>query len=258
MDTRLLKQDRIDIAVMWEVCVHFLWDDTLVVGIDQLLKKHSAKNVIDCAGGIGFPSIGLRKKGWSITYSDGSSVMYEVFKGHLANEGVTMPHCLLEWKHLTRRFLNQFDALLCRGNSLGYVDSWNKPLRSNEFINIRKALDQFFQIIKPGGIIYIDTAQQEEFDLPHYPIIHEFGEKQLGGHVVKLAWLVSYNKESKTKTWSCDLVIDGQPHHFSYQSYLLAPTELTILLREAGFQNVQEIIVPGENWYTTFLGIKPK
>ncbi len=69
-----------------------------------------------------------------------------------------MPCYLADWRELTAKIPQRFDAVICRGNSLPYVDSWDQPLTNLAPENIQKALQQFCQMLNPGGLLYVDTA----------------------------------------------------------------------------------------------------
>src|SRR3989344_4664078 len=120
------------LAELWNIYVQFMWDEKNILGLEQFLKSQNVKTVLDCSGGVGFPAIALKKRGWKITYSDGSKEMVDFFDKKLQEEKIKIPHYFLNWLELSKKLERKFDAVLCRGNSLVYVDSWGEN-------NIREA-----------------------------------------------------------------------------------------------------------------------
>ncbi|MFA4873399.1 MAG: class I SAM-dependent methyltransferase [Patescibacteria group bacterium] len=248
----------ITIATLWDVCIYYLWDDTFVKGVEKVFNTHGVKTILDTAGGTGFPSIALRKRGWDVNYADGSRTMFENYKKHLADEKVDMLFQLVEWKNLTHKIQKQYDAVMCRGNSLSYVDAWNEDLIELHPEHMKLALENFYKLIKPGGILYIDTVERSEFEKTKFPIVWNFGERHINGHKVKLVRFVSHDYTRGVRIWSHKLIIDNRSYEFSCTSYLLTPEQLRSLLGETGFTNVKETSVSGEEWYTVFVCRKPK
>jgi len=248
---------QLDIAQLWEICIHFLWDQTLTESLDQLLHQAGSKTILDCAGGTGFPCLDLRRKGWDITYSDGSQAMFACFQKKLDQAGLQMPCFLADWRRLTSVVPRHFDAVFCRGNSLPYVDSWDRPLAELAMEHIQRALEEFYQMLNPGGLLYIDTAGNQEFNQTAYPASWDLGEKKIDGHTIGLQWSTDLDYSRMIRTWSVEVVVDGQHFQFSHQGYLLTPDELQQRLGRVGFHDVRPTEIPGENWYEVILCRKP-
>jgi ubiquinone/menaquinone biosynthesis C-methylase UbiE len=253
MDIKLIM----NIADLWEICIRFMWDETFVTGVHKFLKSHNVKTVLDVAGGTGFPCIGLKKMGCDITYSDGSRLMFDHFKSNLEKSGIGMLQHNSNWLELTKQIPERFDALLCRGNSLVYVDSWDQNRLSDVTIeNIRKALAEFYKMLNRQGLLYVDITNKKEFNQPQYPVIEEFGEKIIDGKKVKLRWELIHDFKHRLRTWKSILLIDGKRHEFTYLSYLLTHEELIDLLKQVGFRKVKETEIDGEDRYNVFVAYK--
>ncbi|OHA26299.1 MAG: hypothetical protein A3D52_01910 [Candidatus Taylorbacteria bacterium RIFCSPHIGHO2_02_FULL_44_36] len=210
------------LAELWDICIKFMWDEEYILGLDQFLKFRKIKTILDCAGGTGFPAITLKKRGWDITYSDSSQQMFDFFEKELQNENLQIHHHLINWMELSDKFSQKFDAVLCRGNSLVYVDSWDdNKIQQITRENIKKSLQEFLNILTPNGLLYVDIINKKEFDSPLYPIVEEFGEKIVDGKKIKLTWELTHDYEKRKRTWRSILLIDGIRHEFSYFSYLL-------------------------------------
>ena len=84
----------------------------------NFLNKLRAKDVLDAACGIGFPSLDLFKFGFNLTCSDGDSSMVEVFKLRAIEKKLNIPIICSKWADLPKFFDNQFDAVLCLDSSI--------------------------------------------------------------------------------------------------------------------------------------------
>ena len=249
---------KLSIADIWEVCVEMMWASGYTASLAQLLRSHNTSTVLDCAGGIGFPSIALRQAGWDVTYSDGSPVMYRRFLERLATSGVTLPHYQANWLQLCRVVPGNFSAVLCRGNSLPWVDSWGKRrMSARGSPNVLRALRQFHSILSAGGLLYADLAGAHEYNQPAYPLVTEYAETQLQEYRAGLCWEISHDNRRQIRTWSGRLLLDGRSYPFRYQCHLIYYDELLQLLQQAGFINAQMIQLPGEHHYQPFLAFKP-
>ncbi len=242
-----------DVSELWDLSIKFLWDDRFINGLESFLRANGAKTVLDSCGGTGFPSIALKKRGWDITYSDGSELMYNRFQAKMAAQGVAMPSYRTEWLGLSRTIPNRFDALLCRGNSLVYVNSWDRDKISQKSpLHIGETLQEFRAMLNPGGVLYIDIINKNEYDQPEYPVVEEIGERWMDGKRIRLTWLITHNYNTRLRTCQSVMEMDGVKHTYLYYSYLLRHVELLDLLTGAGFRQVREIKVEGEPNYTVF------
>lgn len=246
-----------NVAELWDTCIKFMWGNSYLKSLDNLFEKNNIKTILDCGGGTGFPSLELKKLGWDIAYSDGSKLMFDHFRNRLEKSKLQIPHFHTNWTELSIKIRQKFDVVLCRGNSLIYVDSWDKNNISEiTKEKIKKSLQEFYKILNNGGFLYVDLTNKKEFDKSKYPIIEEFGEKIIDGKKVKLTWELTHDYTKKIRTWKSILIIDDQKHEFVYYSYLLTHEELIDLLKEVGFSKIQETKIDGENNYNVYVAYK--
>ena len=245
------------LAELWNIYVQFMWDEKYILGLEQFLKSHKIKTILDCAGGVGFPAIALKKKRWDIVYADRSKEMFDFFEKKLQEEKINIPFYFVNWLELSKKLDRKFDAVLCRGNSLVYVDSWGENnIQKATKENIKKSLLEFWKVLNPGGLLYIDIINKEEFDRTSYPIVEDYGEKVIDGRKVRLRWEMSHDYTTHMRTWKAIVSVDEARYEFLYSSYLLRHEELVNMLNEIGFKNVQEVKIGGENNYNVFVAFR--
>ena len=119
-------------------------------------KKPSDLVILDCACGIGCPSIGLSKFGYYVRATDGSQAMLSRAKVNALREGANIefaPPTL--WRELLERFGEAtFDCVICTGNSI-----YHQPPVSD---GILLALQNMYDILRVGGICIVDTKIYNE------------------------------------------------------------------------------------------------
>lgn len=244
-------------ADLWGICVQLLWDDEYVKSLESLLRGRGVQTILDCGGGTGFPAIELRARGWDVAYVDNSTEMVESFCGNCASRNVQMPTYQLDWLELSEALGKQFDALLCRGNSLIYVGSWQSGVVAPDTRElIRKALRQFYLSLNEGGLLYLDLIGSHEYDRAAYPIRSEYAGTLPDGSEVSLIWEVSHDYTTRTRAWRTVVERDGVTFDQTYHSYLLRHSELRSDLQAAGFRQIESCAPEADHGYNVFLAHK--
>jgi SAM-dependent methyltransferase len=244
----------INIAQLWETCLQFEYDRAqLVASLSGWLTKHSSRCILDAACGTGFPALDLLKQGFQVTCTDGSPDMLAHFRQNALRADIAVePHCI-EWKDLRKYFTASFDTVICRGNSLIYAGTWDDESLPDPSV-IEAALDSFYQCLRIGGVLYVDTTPKEEIDNPHQQSrVHPI--QVFDGHTVRLSERVDTDTLRKVRTWNSELLIDGKSYHFCRRSYYLPHDELINMLRRVGFEGITKYNMPGEP-YDVFIAFR--
>lgn len=111
------------------------------------LKKRGKMKVLDVAAGTGYHSVQLLKEGFEVYSADGSPEMLaKAFEnGRRHDKLLTTLHA--DWRWLNRNVHGRYDAVICLGNSFTHLHSENDR---------RKALAEFYSILKHDGILILD------------------------------------------------------------------------------------------------------
>jgi len=113
----------------------------------EALKERGAKRVLDVAAGTGFHSVRLQQAGFDVVSADGSpEMLYKAFENGRKQD------CLLstvqaDWRWLNRNIHEEFDAVVCLGNSFTHMFSEHDR---------RKALAEFYATLKSDGVMILD------------------------------------------------------------------------------------------------------
>ncbi|EDV21746.1 uncharacterized protein TRIADDRAFT_59780 [Trichoplax adhaerens] len=132
----------------------------------DLLKHYEADTVLDVACGTGIDSIVLLEEGFTVTSIDASDKMLkhalktrwqrrkeEAFDKWVIEEGnwLALPQSEIEIPN------SGFDAVLCLGNSFPHLPDFRGDQADQKL-----ALANFYDILKPGGILIIDHRNYDE------------------------------------------------------------------------------------------------
>jgi SAM-dependent methyltransferase len=244
-----------NVVDLWSVSLEFLYGEEYINNLIDFFNSKKIRSILDCACGIGFPSIGLKKAGFDVFCSDGSKQMIVKFEEKCKAEKIKIPHQILRWDELDK-LLQKFDAVLCRGNSLIYVDSWDSYSNLEKtFDHIKNVLKKMYQKVNSGGILYVDLTSQTEYD--NGPeLLENFGEKFVNGEKTSLLWRVKHYWRDRKRIVHSERRINGVTYEYDYYSFLLKNEELIKLLKEVGFLKVEPIKISGENGYDIFICTK--
>lgn len=137
--------------------------------ITQLLKENGCHNVLDVACGTGVDSILLLEDGFQVTSTDASDKMlkYALKERWHHRKEAAYDHWVIEeanWltladdlENLEYRPTAGYDAVLCLGNSFAHL-----PDFEGNQANQKVALENFRDMVKPGGILVIDHRNYDE------------------------------------------------------------------------------------------------
>ncbi len=138
----------------------------------------------------------------------------------------------MNWLRLDR-FGGQFDAVICRGNSLPYAVSWNKDEIDPEKAQraIMESLRQMWAKVKPGGILYVDAVPKAEVEKGGGPI-------KFNAPGVNLEGTVEYDLKNRIRHMKGGGTINGEEFEGEAYSYVILPEEIESILRDFGAEEV--------------------
>jgi SAM-dependent methyltransferase len=247
---------------VWEKSISFMYNGEYVKSLDSLFREHGVKKILDASCGIGFPSIRLSKFGYNITCTDGSEEMLRRFRKNCVKEGVRLESARLKWQDLSRHFSEEFDCVMCRGNSLPYVISWNgKADISNASAEIEISIKNFYRVLRKGGVLYLDIHTREALTPERTVITEDFGEKKINGIKTSMRWKIRHDLVNSKRTWEpCIIMKRGNATEeikAVVDGYHIKHHELLEFVRKAGFSRIEAYKhFRGEENYDVFLAFK--
>ena len=109
--------------------------------------------VLDCSAGIGLLAVGLALGGFEVVATDASAAMIQRARALAAEHGVDLEALACPWEELGRQGWDaRFDVVFCTGNSIAHANG--RAARRN-------ALEQMASVLRPGGLLVIDSRNWE-------------------------------------------------------------------------------------------------
>ena len=196
----------------------------------KTLKKSNCKTIFDASLGDGCDSIYLLKQGFQVTSNEVDGLFIKKALENAKKNKVKLSVTNFDWKDLDKELIHyKFDAVILLGNSLTYLFSQKDQLQ---------VLTAFRKILKPNGILLIDERNC------HYILTHKKeilkGKFKYSNKFVYCGNLVHAHPIEIQK----NKVIMEYKHKNGKKAFLVLypfkKGELKILLKKAGFKNIQQ------------------
>lgn len=111
--------------------------------LEQILKDHKAKTVLDLTCGTGSQVFWLTKNGYDVTGADISTMMLKIAKNKAVKEKLNIKFLVGDMRNL---YVGKFDAVITIFNSIGHLTK----------VDFEKAMRNINSNLKPGGIYIFD------------------------------------------------------------------------------------------------------
>jgi len=118
----------------------------------EQLRSHGVERVLDVATGTGFHSVRLLSAGFEVVSSDGSPEMLSRAFINARDRGYILRTVQADWRWLNRDIHEQFDAVICLGNSFTHL--FNEHDR-------RKTLAEYYATLNHDGILVLDQRNYD-------------------------------------------------------------------------------------------------
>lgn len=216
----------------WAIISEAMYGSEFTVELADLLKENNVHKVLECGCGNGNILDGLAKRGFEGVGIDGSQEMIEE-----ANKRHSNPK--IEYRQMNWLEIDQidgsFDAVICRGNSLGLVKSWD--VKESEFSAeesgkaVNESIKKMWDKVKSGGILYLDTVAQKDIDQGGGDVEVELPNISLKGRItIDLANRIRQIKGGGQ--------VEGRNYSGGSISYIITALEISEILRELGARKV--------------------
>ncbi len=197
--------------------------------------------VLDCSCGTGNHAIWLARQDFEVHASDISEGMISTSQAKAEEEGLSIKFFRSSWEELPEMTDNQYDLVVCPGNSLSHALS---------FEMLESALHAIRKITKPGGYFYFDIRNWEKtFEEANL----ETQDFQVEGK--NKLYDVRYSYDIKGWNTQSTMFVDispageGEYTQFSFDFLPFGYQQIHDILLKAGFSNVERGLFPGEEFY---------
>jgi SAM-dependent methyltransferase len=209
--------------------------------------------ILDAACGTGFPLLELIGLGFrQITGSDADPDLLARCRKRLAADpalGSAAPRLIeASWQNLPERIPQTFPHVLCVDAAIGFMDSWvTGEMRqgpANIFARVTEVLRNFHAVTAPGGRFFIGLQKNNHKGNSFYPM--QVGAMEIDGIPAEAHWHMSYDWESRIKTWRNIVRVGSREFIQTRRSYLFDLAELAGFLGAAGFARVERLPTPDD------------
>lgn len=182
-----------------------------------------------------------------LTGSDADADLLAKFRANLAGD---WRPTLVEatWQNLPQAIRRRFDVVLCVDAAIGFMDSWlageMRAGPGNIFARVTEVLANFHAVTAPGGRFLIGLQKNNHKGNRFYPM--RVGEMEIEGRLAEAHWHMTYDWETRIKTWLNIVRLDGREFTQTRRSYLFDLAELGDFLTAAGFARVERLPTPDD------------
>ncbi len=131
----------------------------------EQLRTRGAHKVLDVATGTGFHSCRLLEAGFEVVSADGSADMLARAFENGRRRGHILRTVQADWRWLNRDVHGEYDAIICLGNSFTHLFKERDR---------RKALAEYYAMLKHDGILIIDQRNYDEIMDNGYNSKHKY------------------------------------------------------------------------------------
>jgi len=118
----------------------------------KLFSENKVRTVLDCACGTGHHVIMLSRMGYKVKGSDLSSAMLRKAETNSKTYGIEAELKISDFGHLTHNFNEEFDAIICVGNSLPHLLSDR---------DLTRALREMRALLSNDGILILEQRNYD-------------------------------------------------------------------------------------------------
>lgn len=215
----------ISLSQEWSALSETMYGEDFIAELAAFLRQKGVKRILECGCGNGHILEGLAKRGFQGIGIDAGPEMIAMAKKNHSHPNIA--YRLMNWLNLDQ-LDETFNAVLCRSNTLAYVNSWGKGKHDFEpdttGLLIGKSVRIMYHQLKPGGILYLDTIASDE-------IVQGNHEVKLRLPGIELSGLIEYDQRKRARYISGSGTVHGRAFRGESVCYLLMADDLVEILR---------------------------
>jgi SAM-dependent methyltransferase len=216
----------------WAILSKVMYGKKFVEELADFLKKQKVRTILECGCGDGNVLHGLAERRFSGLGIDASHEMISLAKKNNSHQNLS--YKLMSWLDIWK-LERKFDTIICRGNSLSNVVSWDRIIESlkPEFskLALEKSIDLFMRSLRTGGLLYVDTISQREID-------EEGGFIEVTGKSLNLKGVVIHDWKNRIRYVGGGGKINGETFYGQGSTYLISPDELESIIKNHNPQKI--------------------
>lgn len=245
---------------VWEIAGNALHDkeyrDNYSEALAFVIKDKNLK-ILDTAGGTGFPTFDLYKRGFTnLSVTDGTETFAKELQEKFELEGMDVSAHHSKWQELATKISEKFDVIVNADNSFVYMDGWSGGETPEGLENIipriQLCLKNFFEVVRKDGFIVIGLGKHY---VPTYTGTDRSFDSEKNGEHYHTAWTAEYDWNKRVLTWTTKVDSENSHGEFVKKAYLVTKGELAEQMKNVGFRRVF-ILEPDDTRDNLIIGIK--
>jgi len=234
----------ISLSKEWALLSKSVYGQEFIDELAALLKKYNVRTILECGCGDGHILNGLAKQGFSGLGIDLDPEMIALALQQNTHPNISYKQ--MNWLDL-RNLEDCFDAVICRGNSLTAVVSWDKEHVDIELARrkIEESVRLFFSKLKPNGLLYIDTCS-----------LNDVGDVALKTKDFDLKGTIEHDFKRKERRFYGSGIVQGEYFSGGSTSYLLNVDELEEIIRSCNPSSIFRPKLVHEKHYDIVCALK--
>lgn len=136
-----------EFAEWYDTMMHSVDYDGWALYLEEFLKKHECRSIMECACGTGNITLRLAKKGYSMSASDVSEDMLMVTRSKMMKAGLRFPLICQDMRKL--QVHKSVDAVISVCDGVNYLTD-----SAEDFFNAA------YNALKPGGLLLFDISSE--------------------------------------------------------------------------------------------------
>ncbi len=209
----------------WALLSRAMYGQDFIDELSKFLQRQKVKTILECGCGDGNVLQGLAKKGFRGLGIDGDSEMIQMANGKHNHPNISYLH--LNWLNL-ENISEQYDCVMCRGNSLSYVLNWGKDKKDSPkrvIESATKSIGLMFNRLSLNGLLYVDTVRQEDIEVGDREIEIKYPN-------ISLRARIEYDLERRTRRTYGEGIVLGEEFIGGGESVFITPKELEGMLEK--------------------------
>lgn len=204
--------------------------------IIPILKKNHVNSILDCACGTGLQAIGLLEHGFKVLASDLNEKMITQAIKNAKKRGFNLNTIQADFRDLKSKISEQFDAIICMGNSLSHL------LTDQD---IRDALINIHDLLKKNGLLIIEIRNFDKLLEKKTRFIPIRVNTQLDNQLITIFYVIDYlERICRFNVIYIVQNLNSKEYKFDVNSVNYNPikrNELISLLEEVGFKKIDTL-----------------
>lgn len=220
--------ETISLSEEWAELSAALCTPEYIRSLGTYFKTYGVKNILECACGDGHVLRGLGQEGLVGIGVDPDPYLFQRAQAMNKNPEISFYNLsVAELETDSALGQQQFDAVMCRGNSVTAFGAWGTTAETFDAakseLMLRQALKIMWGRLRKNGVMYLDVTRQEDIDRGNHALRLDLGDIHIQGEI-------TIDDQFRRRDAFGQGTVKGRSFRGGSSSLLIGPTELKQML----------------------------